>query len=466
MWKRSESPHTQHARNLMSQLSFLEQLLHERRAISVSELTAKLKAVVEREFVDVYVEGELSNFRRHTSGHWYFSLKDDAASLRCASFRMQNRMIRFIPEDGMHVIARGKVSIYDTRGEYQLIVESMEPVGAGALQLALEQLKKRLAAAGMFASERKRPLPVLPGRIGIVTSPTGAAIRDILRVLKRRNEAVSVLIAPVRVQGEGAASDIARGIRLLNSRTEVDAIIVGRGGGSTEDLSCFNEEVVARAIYNSRIPVISAVGHESDFTIADLVADLRASTPSAAAEMVASARDEMCSRINGLAEDMKKAFRYRLLALRNILAELESSRAFPQVQARIRGLAQRVDDASYAMESSLRDALKTQRARHAALELRLSEADLRRHLVAQRSRLGELYGRLQGTARVVVDRGRERVSLAAGKLDTLSPLGVLSRGYAIAFDSGGRVIKRSADVTSGDRVRVRVSEGELDCTKN
>ena len=450
----------------MSQLSFLEQLVQQRRAVSVSELTARLKAIVEREFVDVYVEGEISNFRRHTSGHWYFSLKDEAASLRCASFRMQNRMIRFIPEDGLHVVARGRLSIYDTRGEYQLIVEFMEPVGAGALQLALEQLKKRLAAAGLFAIERKRPLPISPGCIGVVTSPTGAAVRDILRVLKRRNEAVSVLIAPVRVQGEGAASDIARAIRLLNSRNEVDAIIVGRGGGSTEDLSCFNDEAVARAIYNSRVPVISAVGHETDFTIADLVADLRASTPSAAAEMVASARDEMCARINGLAEDMRKAFRYRLLALRGALSELESSRAFPQVQSLIRGFAQRVDEASYSMESALGGALKTRRARHAALALRLSEADLRRRVIEQRGRLGELGGRLQATARVLLDGGSERVSLAAGKLESLSPLGVLARGYAIAFDSQGRVVKRASDVASGERVRVRVSEGEMDCTKN
>src|SRR6185369_7848976 len=287
----------------MSQLSFLEQLMQQRRALSVSELTARLRTVVEREFFDVYVEGELSNFRRHSSGHWYFSLKDDGASLRCASFRMQNRMIRFVPADGLHVIARGRLSIYDARGEYQLIVEHLEPVGAGALQLALEQLKKRLADDGLFSTERKRPLPILPRCIGVVTSPTGAAIRDILRMLKRRNEAVSVMIAPVRVQGDGAASEIARGLRLLNSRTEVDAIIVGRGGGSTEDLSAFNDEAVARAIYKSRVPVISAVGHEMDITIADLVADLRASTPSAAAEMVASARDEMCARVAGLAED-------------------------------------------------------------------------------------------------------------------------------------------------------------------
>lgn len=450
----------------MSQLSFLEQLLQQRRALSVSELTARLRSVVEREFVDVYVEGEISNFRRHSSGHWYFSLKDEGAALRCASFRMQNRMIRFIPDDGLHVIARGKLSIYDVRGEYQLIVEFMEPVGAGALQLALEQLKKRLASDGLFAVERKRQLPIFPRCIGIVTSPTGAAVRDILRVLKRRNEAVSVLIAPVRVQGEGAASDIARGVRLLNSRNEVDAIIVGRGGGSTEDLSCFNDEAVARAIYNSRVPVISAVGHETDFTIADLVADLRASTPSAAAEMVARARNEMCARIAGLTEDMRKAVKYRVLALRTTLSELETSRAFRQVQSQIRGFAQRLDDAGYSIETALASSLRSRRTRHAALALRLSDADLRRRITEKRGALGELIGRLQTGARMVLDARSERVSLAAGKLESLSPLGVLARGYAIAFDGRGQVIKRSSEVRSGDRVRVRVSDGEIDCTKD
>lgn len=450
----------------MSQLTFLEQLTQQRRALSVSELTARLRALVEREFVDVYVEGEISNFRRHSSGHWYFSLKDESAALRCASFRMQNRMCRFIPEDGLHIIARGRLSIYDARGEYQLIVEFMEPVGAGAQQLALEQLKKRLAADGLFGVERKRQLPVLPRTIGVVTSPTGAAIRDILRVLKRRNEAVSVLIAPVRVQGEGAASDIARGIRVLNARHEIDAIIVGRGGGSTEDLSCFNDEAVARAIYNSRVPVISAVGHESDITIADLVADLRASTPSAAAEMVAAARDEMCARVAGLREDVRQAVRYRLLAIRNTLSHLESSRVFDRVRSRIRVLAQRLDDAGYAVEAALGAALRDSRSRHSALAARLSEADMLRRLNEQRGNLRELSERIQASARLEVESARERVWIAAGKLDSLSPLAVLGRGYAIAFDSQGRVIKRAVDVQSGDAVRVRVSEGEMDCTKD
>lgn len=450
----------------MSQLNFLEQLTAKRRPLSVSELTARLRNFVEREFVDLYVEGEISNFRRHSSGHWYFSLKDEAASLRCASFRMQNRMIRFIPEDGLHVLARGRLSIYDARGEYQLIVEYMEPVGAGALQLALEQLKKRLAADGLFAIERKRPLPILPRMIGVVTSPTGAAIRDILRVLKRRNEAVGVLIAPVRVQGDGAASDIARAIKLLNSRKEVDAIIVGRGGGSIEDLSCFNDEAVARAIYTSQVPVISAVGHETDFTIADLVADLRASTPSAAAEMVSSVRDEMCARINGLVEDLKKAVRYRLLALRSGLTDLESSRAFLRVPSRTREYAQRVDDAAYALESALGAVLKAGRAHHAGLALRLREADLRRALVERRARLTGLDARLHTNTHVALDARSERVSLAAGKLDSLSPLAVLARGYAIAFDSQGKVLKRAHDVHFGEHIRVRLSEGEMDCTKN
>jgi exodeoxyribonuclease VII large subunit len=246
---------------------------------------------------------------------------------------------------------------------------------------------------------------------------------------------------------------------------EVDAIIVGRGGGSTEDLSSFNDEAVARAIYNSRVPVISAVGHETDFTIADLVADLRASTPSAAAEMVASARDEMCARIAGLGQDIRKAIRYHLLALRSTLSELESSRAFPEVRSQIRGFAQRVDDSGYSMETALRAALKLRRARHSALELRLSGSDLRRRMIERRGRLTELSGRLQASARVALEIGSERVSLAAGKLDSLSPLGVLARGYAIAFDSQRQVIKRAADIASGEHVRIRVSEGEMDCTK-
>lgn len=449
----------------MSQLTFLEQLMQQRRALSVSELTAQLKTLVESSFFEVHVEGEISNLRRHTSGHWYFTLKDDGAALRCACFRMQNRLIRFAPEDGLSVSARGRLSVYEARGEYQLVVEYLEPVGVGALQLAFDQLKNNLAAEGLFDPERKRPLPLLPRCIGIVTSPTGAAVRDIVRVIRRRNEAVSVLIAPARVQGEGAAFEIAQAIRALSARKEVDVIIVGRGGGSIEDLWCFNDERVARAIVKARVPVISAVGHETDFTIADFVADLRASTPSAAAEMVAAAHGEISSRVAGLRSDLNRALRYRVLELRSRIAELESSRAFDSVQMKIRGTSQRLDDATHSLETMLRDAVKTRRAALGALALRLSEADLRRGMVGRRASLDAAIGRLKTTAWSTLNHGRERLSLGAGKLASLSPLAVLARGYAIAFGKDGRVIKSAADVNSGDRVNVRVSEGTFAAVK-
>jgi exodeoxyribonuclease VII large subunit len=449
----------------MSQLTFLEQLMQQRRALTVSELTARLKTLVESSFFEVHVEGEISNLRRHTSGHWYFTLKDEGAALRCACFRMQNRLIRFAPEDGLTVSARGRLSIYETRGEYQLVVEYLEPVGVGALQLAFEQLKSKLAAEGLFDPQRKRPLPLLPRCIGIVTSPTGAAVRDIVRVIRRRNEAVSVLIAPARVQGEGAAFEIAQAIRALSARKEVDVIIVGRGGGSIEDLWCFNDERVARAIVKSRVPIISAVGHETDFTIADFVADLRASTPSAAAEMVAAAHGEISARIAGLRSDLGRALRYRVLELRSRIAELESSRAFDSVQMKIRGTSQRLDDATHSMETMLRDTVKTRRAVLGALALRLSKADLRRGMIERRASLDTVIGRLKATARSALDQRRERLSIGAGKLATLSPLGVLARGYAIAFDKDGQVIRRAADVNSGDRVNVRVSEGTFAAVK-
>ncbi|HJQ25060.1 MAG TPA: exodeoxyribonuclease VII large subunit [Blastocatellia bacterium] len=402
----------------MSQLNFLDQLLQARRPLSVSELTARIKILLEGEFLELWVEGEVSNYRRHTSGHWYFTLKDEGAMLRCASFRMQNRLIRFAPEDGLMVRAHGRLSLYEARGEYQLIVEYMEPVGVGALQLGFEQLKRRLAAEGLFDIERKRPLPLLPRCVGVVTSPTGAAVRDILRVIRRRNEAMNVLIAPARVQGDGAASEIARAIELLNQREEVDVIIVGRGGGSIEDLWCFNEEAVARAIFNSRAPVISAVGHETDFTIADFVADLRASTPSAAAEIVTAARDEINARLAGLRDDMATAMRYRLLELRSRVQEQQSRRAFDDVRHDIRRAAQRFDEAVYTMEAALRQTLT---------------------------------------------RDSERFAVLSGKLHSLSPLAVLGRGYAIAYDSQGRIIKRAADVHAGERLRLRVADGDLDC---
>jgi len=449
----------------MSQLTFLEQLARERRPLSISELTARIKGLVESEFFEVWVEGEISNFTRAGSGHWYFSLKDDGASLRCASFRTQNRLARFKPADGLHVMAHGRLTLYEPRGEYQMIVERLEPVGLGALQLAFEQLKTRLAAEGLFDPARKRPLPLLPRCVGVVTSQTGAAVRDILRVIRRRNHALSVLIAPARVQGEGAAGEIIRAIKLLCSREEVDVIIVGRGGGSIEDLWCFNEEAVARAIARSRVPVISAVGHEIDYTIADFVADHRASTPSAAADMVSAAHSDLTTRISRLREDLLHAMEYRVSTLRRQLGDLERSRGFAVVRDRIQATLQRLDYAVTAIERALVKKTRATRASLAQLGNRLSEADIARALSARRGRLAVLSGKLDASALSMVRRNSEQLAVAAGKLDSLSPLAVLGRGYAIAFDARGSVIKRADDVSRGDRVHVKVSDGEMDCIK-
>lgn len=437
--------------------------MDDRRAMTVSELTAKIKIMIEGEFFDVWVEGEISNFRPHSSGHWYFTLKDEGAMLRCASFRMQNRLIRFTPEDGLTVRARGRLSLYETRGEYQLLVEYLEPVGAGALQLAFEQLKNRLEAEGLFDAQRKRPVPLFPRRIGVVTSATGAALRDILRVLGRRNRAVSVLVAPARVQGEGAAREIADAIEALNEQRDIDVIIVGRGGGSIEDLWSFNEEVVARAIFNSGAPVISAVGHETDFTVADFVADLRASTPSAAAELATISSEEAYGRIHGLNYAMAQALRLRLLELRGSVTELESSRAFDTVQSQIHNLRQSFDSAIYSSESAFRKAIRRRRAHLETTSLRLRDTEIRRRLAERRGRLGVLGERLRAAARDVLQGEGGKFSIAASRLSSLSPLGVLARGYAIAFDSEGKIVKRAGDLQSGDRLRLRVSEGEIDC---
>jgi len=448
----------------MPQLSFLEQLMQERRALSVSELTAQVKILIERQFLEVWVEGEVSNFRRHSSGHWYFTLKDEGAMLRCASFRMQNRLIRFAPEDGLTVRAHGRISLYEARGEYQLLVEFLEPVGVGALQLAFEQMKSRLASEGLFDIERKRALPLLPRCVGVVTSPTGAALRDILRVIKRRNDTVSVLIAPARVQGEGAGLEIAEAIEMLNRRDEVEVIIIGRGGGSAEDLWAFNEETVARAIFNSRAPVISAVGHETDFTISDFVADMRASTPSAAAEIVSLARDELHAQIRGLNDAMESAVRYRLLQLQNDLSEVESSRAFNEVPALLQSHSQRLDSASYSLENAFRATIKRGRASREAVALRLRDSDVRRNMIERRGEVAVLSQRVKAAGRAKVESENERLAVQAVRLGALSPLAVLGRGYAIAFDSDGRIIKRSADVLGGARLRLRLGEGEVECT--
>src|SRR5438477_859005 len=318
----------------------------ERQPVSVSELTASIRSALEKRFASVWVEGEISNFRAQNSGHWYFTLKDEFAQLRSACYRSSNQRIRFRPEDGLQVRARGRLSVYEPKGEYQLIVETLEPVGAGALQLAFEQTKARLQAEGLFAAELKRPVPMFPRRVGVITSANGAAIRDVLNVISRRTRTVHVLFAPARVQGEGATGEVVHAIKLLNEfharalrdgryEAGIDVMIVGRGGGSIEDLWTFNGEVVARAIRNSAIPVISAVGHETDFTIADFVADMRAPTPSAAAEIVAAHEAQLCSLLATLTANLARSMQFKIAGSRSQVQELALSPAFDAVTARL-----------------------------------------------------------------------------------------------------------------------------------
>ena len=399
----------------------------ERKPLTVSQLTNSIRIALESRFAAVWVEGEISNFKAHSSGHWYFTLKDSNAQLRAKCFRSANTRIRFRPTDGLHVRARGKLSIYAPRGEYELVVDALDPVGAGALRIAFEQLRDRLNAEGLFAKELKRPLPVFPRRVGIVTSPTGAAIRDILHVISRRTRTVHVLFSPARVQGDMAGPDIARAIRFINQYHEralaegrtndlVDVLIVGRGGGSTEDLWAFNQEEVARAIRKSTIPVISAVGHETDFTIADFVADFRAPTPSAAAEIVAAREDQICSALDNLGRQLVRLTRYQVVNLRSRVQEQALSHAFDEVKSRLATARLRYEGASSACGASI-------------------DAKLQ--------------------------HGRERLGLAAASLDALSPLGVLQRGYAIAQDASGKLVRDAAAVNVGDEVSVRLAKGKL-----
>lgn len=447
-------------------MSLLDILGGEQQVLSVAELTAQIRERLEIEFFDLWVEGEVSNFKRHASGHWYFTIKDAQAQLRCAAFRNHNLYIRFRPQDGVKVRVRGYVSVYEARGEYQFLVNSIEPVGKGALQLAFQQLKNQLRAEGLFDEERKRPLPRLPRRVGIVTSPSGAAIRDILQVLGRRNRAVQILIYPARVQGIGAGEEIAEAISYFNRRGDVDVLIVGRGGGSIEDLWPFNEECVARAIFASRVPIISAVGHESDFTIADFVADLRAPTPSAAAELVAPRTEELQAIIAGYRDALVSEFQYRILEQRNRLATLRARRGFELVPAQLRRYGQQLDGLNRRLENAWQSSLRARREQLSISLLRMTSLSPGAAILKEQNRLQMLTARLNNAYQLRGERALERLRRAAGKLHALSPLAVLARGYALVFDAHGKLVKDVQTVAPGDKVRVRLAEGEMNCIKD
>jgi exodeoxyribonuclease VII large subunit len=445
----------------------------ERRPLTVSELTESIRKAIEARFASVWVEGEISNFKAHSSGHWYFTIKDEGAQLRAKCFRSANSRIRFRPTDGLHVRARGRLTVYEIRGEYELIVEALDPVGAGALQVAFEQLRDRLQAEGLFAAELKRPLPFFPGRVGIVTSRTGAAIRDILNVISRRTRTVHVLFSPARVQGDGAGRDIARAIKLINDyhqraraqgrdRDLVDVLIVGRGGGSTEDLWAFNEEEVARAIRASTIPVISAVGHETDFTIADFVADRRAPTPSAAAELVAAREDQLCAALAQTGQNLSQLMRYKIVRARSRVQQQALSQAFDEVRGRLRNAASATNAAIHRLQILMSQTVRSAHLRADALSASMAPTQLRARLAEERGRFESAYTGCNTAIENQIVEGKKRLGLAAASLDALSPLGVLQRGYAIAQTEGGELLRDAKLVAIGDRVRVRLARGRID----
>jgi exodeoxyribonuclease VII large subunit len=399
----------------VGQIGFELSPLAERRVYTVTELTAAVRALLEGEFRDIWVAGEISGCHLAASGHYYFALKDNDALVKCAAFRNTSRYWKCKPQDGLAVLARGRLDIYEARGEYQLVVAAIEPQGLGALQLAFEQLKKKLAAEGLFDPARKRPLPRYPWRIGIVTSPRGAVIADMLQILERRFPGLHIRLFPALVQGEGAVEEVCRGLEFFSRSSWPDVVIMARGGGSLEDLWTFNEEAVARAIAACRVPVISAVGHETDFTIADFVADLRAPTPSAAAEMVICTRQELVERIEGAKARAAQLVRYRIAMLARGIDRRAVEGGLASVHRRLGRLAQRVDDREYRMRESVRRAL--------AGRLRAFEA-------------------------------------AAAKLSQLSPLGVLERGYAIVSADKG-VLRDAAAAPPGSRILVRLARGRL-----
>ena len=435
-----------------------------RRVWSVTELTVRIRDLLEAEFFEVWVEGELSNCRVWNTGHLYFTLKDGASQVRSVIFRSALRYLKFKPADGLRVVARGRVSVYEPKGEYQLVCEHLEPHGLGALQLAFDQLKKRLQAEGLFDAARKRPLPSLPRKIGIVTSLDGAAIRDIVKVLRRRYANAHLVVCPARVQGEDAAPDLARALRQIARVPGVDVVIVTRGGGSIEDLWAFNEEVVARAISRVPVPVISAVGHETDVTIADFVADVRAPTPSAAAELVVSAKDQFCGRIDALHDRVRAAARARVQQSSRRVHVLDARPAFAGFRGRVAMRGRHAAELSHALARIVRASLAARQRRRQQIDRQLAGFDLGRRLAGIRTRLVGVDGRLRGAVRQRQHRAVAQLGAAAGRLDTLSPLAVLGRGYAVAWNADKtRVLRDASDAATGDTVHVTLARGALAC---
>ncbi|MBW1981558.1 MAG: exodeoxyribonuclease VII large subunit [Deltaproteobacteria bacterium] len=433
-----------------------------RRIYSVSDLTREIRGLLEDHFPFIWVEGEISNFRVPVSGHFYFVLKDAHSQVRAVMFRSQQRGLRFQPEDGMQVICQARVSVYEPRGEYQLLVEAMEPRGVGALQLAYEQLKKRLAAEGLFAEEHKKGLPFLPQRIGVVTSATGAAIRDIIQVVRRRYSNLEIYLYPVRVQGEGSAEEIVEGIAAFNKDFPVDVIIVGRGGGSWEDLWSFNEEKVVRAIYQSTVPIISAVGHEIDTTLADLAADVRAPTPSAAAEMVSQQKEALKQHLETLKQRLQSRFRQSVHLWKERLESRQQRLRHPRTM--LVDMRMRLDDNGQRLEAALRRLMVDRQQLVSREAARLVHASPASMISALTMTMRQLEKNLQLFSRQAVASKRQALERSLSRLETLSPLAILARGYSITTTwPAGEIVRSARDVQTDDLVQVRLHEGALRC---
>jgi exodeoxyribonuclease VII large subunit len=434
----------------------------DRRVWVVRDLVAALRTSMEREYSDIWVEGEISNFRAHgSSGHLYFTLKDGDSQIRAVMFRSQAKLLRFRPEDGMLVVLRGRATVYERGGDLQLSAEYLEPKGAGALQIAFEQLKAKLESEGLFDSARKKKIPALPRCIGIVTSPQAAALRDILNILRRRHHSANLLIYPAQVQGEAAAGEVSTGIKYFNRAKNVDVIIVARGGGSAEDLAAFNHEGLARTVAGSEIPIISAVGHESDVTIIDFVADLRAPTPSAAAELVITSRQEIEEQAESLQLRLARAVRYRLLMAKQSLTEAAQQGAFARMMGGINQRQQKHDDLIFRLEKSERRLLEQHRRRWERASAAVRHYDARRMLAGIRKDLAAHTSTMAATMRAVLLRRKSGLDQIQHQLKALSPLAILERGYALVFDSAGNLVKNATQVESGDEISARLSHGTL-----
>lgn len=439
----------------------------ERRPLTVSELNEQVRTELERRFSSVWIEGEIVNFVAAASGHWYFTLHDGSSQLKAACYVRNNLRIRFQPFDGLQVRVRGKLSVYQPKGEYQILVESLQPVGEGALKVAFEQIKAKLAREGLFDEDLKRALPVLPKRVGVVTSPNGAAFHDILNVLSRRTKTVSITLIPTRVQGEFAGEEIERAINSANefnrnSPEKIDVLIVGRGGGSSEDLWAFNEERVARAIRNSLIPVISAVGHEIDFTIADFAADRRAPTPSAAAEIVADSEEGLQYFIQKLKQDLFQIINYKILHARSGLQEIAFSPVFLEFPQKLKDWRYEVEDFRDRLSDALTEKIELRKKRLEILSNRLSPLKLASNLNEKRIRLALLKQKNISAMKNLLDGKDENLKIRMASLDALSPLSVLRRGFSVTENEKGEILRDAENLKIDDKVKIRLAKGRIE----